>query len=120
MMIVSSFDWLLNNVTAFGSFLDMMNLRITWMTGLAVTGVVFCLFLPACKKHINRTTQDLESAGYQLTPQGFVKALEAGDTRVLRLFATQDTDLESISGITQTPLHITAENNHVEASEFFT
>ncbi len=93
-----------------------MNWRL--LTSGMVAGAMMATTFSSCNKHVKKSERELESAGYQLTDKEFLRALRAGDTRVIRLFAEQDTDLQSLPGVEYTPLHVVAENNRVEAAEF--
>jgi len=78
-------------------------------------GLLPGLLLVSCGDKKKKSSQELESSGYQATPADFLRAAGDGDIRVLKLLVKQEIDPKSIDAQRMTAVHLAAQGNHEEA-----
>lgn len=86
--------------------------------GLTLAITTSCVFFVGCGEDKKKAVKEFESAGYPMTPVGFVSALEKGDVRAIGMFVSQGTDLHVICADGKTPLQLAAEWNKQEVAGY--
>jgi len=76
------------------------------------------LVLTSCGDKKEQAAKELETSGYQITPEDFLRAAENGDVKALELFVKNDMDLGTKDANGWTALHLAARANRQESIAF--
>ena len=85
----------------------------------ALLGLSLCtVFLHSCGGKKEKSAEELETSGYQVTPTDFLRAAENGDVKALRLFVEQEMDLSVKDANGWSALHLAASAQKQESLAF--
>lgn len=76
------------------------------------------ILLNSCGGKKEQAQQELETSGYEATPEDFLRAAESGDVRALELFAKQDIAMDTKDENGWTALHLAARARKQESAAF--
>lgn len=92
----------------------MHSLYSSLLLGLVGAAMV----LTSCGGKKEQAVQELETSGYQATPEDFLRAAENGDVKALQLFVEHEMDLTATDENGWTAMHLAARANRQESIAF--